>query len=262
MLDSSLRELLDLYVESWGPVDWSSLKNRTPLLPSPDIGRVILALALIEGDSQVMRRKLATTRADRNDVLLEFIAIWLAEEGEHSRALKHLARLFGTTSIDCDYRRPLRDLRAFVTWPVLHAARFLPGLTATYCTLGAIQESIALTTYNHVAALVDDVDCKEVLRRIAVQEAGHMRFYRHAARLLLSESRIAQLATSALIKQLWRPPGMDLLGPKVFSEIFAPLLSTRRYTDALASLDRTISQLPGLGNVKIISNYLQSTRFV
>jgi len=181
MNTTPLRELLDVYVRSWGPIDWSSLRNRTTLPRNPEFGRVLLALALIEGDSQVMRRKLSATHADRSAVLLEFIAIWLAEEGEHSRALKHMARLFGTTSLDCDRRRLTRDLRACITWPVLHAARLIPGLSATYCALGAMQESIALTTYHHLAALVDDEGCKEVLKRIAVQEAGHMRFYRHAA---------------------------------------------------------------------------------
>jgi len=209
-----------------------------------------------------MRQKLSITRADRNEELMEFIAIWLAEEGEHSRALRHMAKLLGTTSIACDRRRPLRDVRALVTFPFLHAGRFIPGLSATYCALGAIQEYIALSTYNHLAAHVHNSDCEQVLRRIAVQEAGHMRFYRNAAKIFLSESRTAQVSTSLLLRRLWRPPGMDLLGPEVFEKIFAPLLSDRQYRETLAFADHIIAGLPGMSDVRIMAKYLNSPRIL
>jgi rubrerythrin len=260
MINESLRPFLNEYVRFWGPIDWSALRNRDPLPQNPAMGRMLLALAQIEGDSQVIRRKLATTHADRNDALLEFIAIWLAEEGEHSRALRHMASLLGTTSVDYDRRCAWRDIRAFVTWPTLYAARLIPGLSATYCAVGAIQEHIALTTYNHLAAMIDDSECQNVLKRLARQECRHMRFYRHAAEIFLAESRCAQLYTSALIKRLWRPAGKDFLGSRVFEDIFAPLLSQRKYTDALASVDGVISRLPGLGDVRVMSRWLNSPK--
>lgn len=260
MINESLRPFLDQFVRSWGPVDWSALRNHNPLPQNPALGRMILALALIEGDSQVIRRKLATTQADRNDVLLEFIAIWLAEEGEHSRALRHMASLLGTTTVDFDSRCVWRDLRAFVTQPALYAARLIPGLSATYCAVGTIQEHIALTTYNHLGTMIEDSECRTVFKRLAIQECRHMRFYRHAAEIFLADSRSAQVSTAVLIKQLWRPAGMDFLGSRVFEDTFAPLLSQRNYTNALASVDDVISRLPGLGNVRVMSRWLNSPK--
>ena len=262
MNDTSLRQILDVYVRSWGPIDWSSLRNHEPIPSEAKFAPVILALALVEGDFEIIRRKLAATHTDRDEILQEFITIWVAEEGEHSRALKRMAQLFGATEMACDRHRTLRDWRAFVAWPILHLGRLVPGLSAAYCTLGAIQECIAITTYCYLADVIQDLECKQILKQIAVQEARHMRFYRNAAKILLSNSRIWQISTAILIRQLWRPPGMDLLGPRSFTKIFAPLLSDLRYTDALKAVDRVISDLPGLNNVKVMTKFLREVALV
>lgn len=260
MINDPLRPFFDQYAKSWGPVDWSALKTRNSMRENPTLGRMMLALALIEGDSKVIRRKLATTHADRNEVLLDFISIWLAEEGEHCRALTHLAKLLGTISIDYDERTIWRDIRAFVTTPALYIARVIPGMSATYCTLGTIQEHIALTTYNYLSTMIDDPDARTVLRRLAKQEVRHMRFYRQAAKLFLYESRSAQRFTKLLIERLWRPAGLDFLGSRVFESVFEPLLSQPKYTAALASVDDIINRLPGLGNLRVMSTWLESPK--
>jgi len=151
----------------------------------------------------------------------------LAEEGEHSRALRHLARSYGTSDLDIDARRWSRDVRAFFTWPSLYIGRSIPGLQAAYCTLGAMQELVALATYNHLAHLCADSSAASMLRAIAKQESRHMRFYRKAAEILLSASQAAQRATRILIGNLWRPPGMDLIGRGCYEDIFGPICVIR-----------------------------------
>ncbi|TCC32462.1 acyl-ACP desaturase [Kribbella sindirgiensis] len=253
--------MLDWYLSSWGPVDWTAVRQVSDLDADPELGRMLLALSMIEADSQVMRRKLAASGADRSPELLEFIAVWLAEEGEHSRALKHMARNYGTTDLAIDERRWSRDIRAFITWPSLYLGRRIPGLKAAYCTLGAMQELVALTTYNHLAQRCDTSPVSSALRAIAKQESRHMRFYRTAAEIFLGASPAAQRTTRVLIGKLWRPPGMDLIGKGWYEEIFGPILRDPQYTSALLRVDRIVSALPGIGSISVMREYLHTHEF-
>src|ERR1700681_1124338 len=92
---NELRQLVDSYSSTWGPVSWRSLKSSEFRAEDQSTGRMLYALALIEADSLTMRRRLSAIGADRVEELLEFITIWLAEEGEHSRALTQMARMYG-----------------------------------------------------------------------------------------------------------------------------------------------------------------------
>ena len=89
-----------------------------------------------------------------------------------------------------------------------------------------------------------------------------MRFYHHAAEIFLHGSPTAQRSTSMLIRRLWRPPGMDLLGPKSYADFFRPLLSAEKYVESLLAVDRIVSRLPGLGEISVMADYLRGTGFL
>jgi hypothetical protein len=259
--EHELDTLLNWYLRGWGPVDWRDLEEDKSAFSDHRMGYMLLALSEIEADSKTMRKKVAATGGDQVRHLQEFIIVWLAEEGEHGRALARLAARYGVTALPAaNWRKVTRDWRSTITWPSLYLSRSIPGMCAVYSTLGAMQELIALTTYNFLAKRLDEKSAT-VLRRIARQESRHMKFYRTAASVFLSNSTAAQRATRVLIDQLWRPPGMDLLGAGSFESIFEPLLTDPQYASALTAADRIASSLPGLGSVTVMQRYLNRNGF-
>ncbi len=222
---------------------------------------MLYALALIEADSLTMRRRISAIGADRVEELLEFITIWLAEEGEHSRALTQMARMHGFEPTSLATRKTTRDLRTLLTWPMLYVVRELRGICAAYCMLGAMQELIALTTYHHLASECEDPEIRAVLKAIARQESHHMRFYRRAAELFLRDSKAAQRNTRILIKRLWQPPGRDLLGTGNYEVIFGPLLTDSRYATRMLRVDQIVDGLPGLNGIRVAADYLDRHGF-
>ncbi len=258
---TELRELVDSYTSDWGPVAWRGLKSSEFRVADGSTGRMLYALALIEADSMTMRRRISAIGADRVEELLEFITIWLAEEGEHSRALTQMARMHGFELSSLATRKATRDLRTLATRPMLYVLRELRGICAAYCTLGAMQELIALTTYHHLASECESTEIGAVLKAIARQESHHMRFYRRAAELFLRDSRAAQRNTRILIQRLWQPPGLDLLGPGNYEVIFGPILGNSSYATRMLRVDQVASALPGLGDIRVAADYLDRNGF-
>lgn len=134
------------------------------------------------------------------------------------------------------------------------------ALEATYLTLGATQEFVALTTYRKAADLIDDPNAAVVLRRIAAQEGRHMHFYRKAALVFLDEPLNAYVA-SQLIGHLWRPPGIDLLGTTAWPNAFGPLLAYEDYRSRLLHMDQLLQQLPGFHGHHLMENFLMRHSF-
>jgi rubrerythrin len=258
---AELRELVDSYTSAWGPVAWRSLKSSEFRVEDQSSGRMLYALALIEADSMTMRRRISAIGADRVEELLEFITIWLAEEGEHSRALTQMARMHGFELSSLATRKPTRDLRTLLTWPMLYVVRELRGICAAYCTLGAMQELIALTTYHHLASECESTEIRSVLKAIARQESHHMRFYRRAAELFLRDSKAAQRNTRILIQRLWQPPGLDLLGSGDYEVIFGPILGDPTYATRMLRVDQIANGLPGLDGIRVAADYLDRHGF-
>ncbi|MFD6887435.1 acyl-ACP desaturase [Streptomyces sp. NPDC059957] len=221
-------------------------------------GRMLSALSLIEADSAVMRRKLAATRADRSNPIKQFNVLWLAEEAEHGRALQAASGMLRTRVAQPWTRPALRDLRSAATWPALYVSGWLvPHLEAVYCTLGSMQEYIALTTYRHIGKRVGDPALQELLECIARQEARHMRFYREAAKVLLEPPQ-ARWVTTALMARLWRPPGVDLLGRRVWLDVFGPLFTDGVYVRQLLRVDEILGNLTGHCGVRPMQRFIDS----
>ena len=129
-------------------------------------------------------------------------------------------------------------------------------MEATYLTLGAIQEYVALTTYRKLADLIDDPQAALVLRRIAAQEGRHLHFYRGAALVFLESPWHAYVA-SRILGRLWRPPGVDLLGIAVWLNAFGPLLADEDYRSHLLRLDPLVRRMPGFEDAQLMARFLE-----
>lgn len=255
-VDAALAKLLNQYLANWGPISWRQELESARLAADADLGRAVWALSAIETDSRVIYRKLHIANLDRRKVIHEFNISWLAEEAEHGRALRFLASKLGITATPPD-RSARASIRAALAWPSLATARFLgPALEATYLTLGAMQEFVALTTYRKIADLIGDPNAASVLRRIAAQEGRHMHFYRGGALLFLAVPWQAYVA-SQLIGRLWRPPGVDLLGITAWQSAFGPLLDQEDYRSRLLRLDDLLRQMPGFERSCLMQDFLR-----
>lgn len=241
--ESRIDALFDSYARSWGPISWREVCGKITARRDLEHGQMLCALSMIETDSAVMRRKLAATRADRSNPIKQFNVLWLAEEAEHGRALSAAAERLGVHLRTPEKRPMFRDVRSVTTWPALYVSgALIPHLDAAYCTLGSLQEYIALTTYRHIANRVGDAALDGLLRQIARQEGRHMRFYTEAAKVLLAEPS-ARWVTVALINRLWRPPGVDLLGSARWLKVFGPLFDDSEYVSKLLRVDEILGEL-------------------
>jgi hypothetical protein len=251
----ALDDVLDQYLIHWGPVSWRQELSVVALPPNVQLGRIVLALSAIETDSRQVYRKLHIANLDRRRAIQEFNISWLAEEVEHGRALRCLAEKLGVTDLP-PKRSSRKSMRAAIAWPALAASRvFGAPMEAAYLSMGVIQEHIALTTYRKVAELIGHPQAASVLRAIAAQEGRHMRFYHCAAQIFLDDPKCAFLVAS-LFRRFWRPPGVDLLGLRVWLTTFAPLLADDDYRDRLLKVDEIMRTLPGLSGTSYMLPFL------
>jgi hypothetical protein len=244
-----IQGVFDNYARSWGPVEWRDSVAAMRTTRNDTYASLLHALGAIETDSVVMRARLHASRADRADPVAAFNILWLAEEAEHGRALRAAADKLGTPRPPSLRGRGRRDARALLTWPALVAAGFaMPHLEATYCTLGTIQEYIALTTYRRIGELLGDPALDTLLKAIARQESHHMGFYRKTAEILLDRPRAPRIVRLT-IDRLWRAPGVDLLGFAQWVRTFGPLLRDETYRTRLLRADQLLADLAGPGRV-------------
>ena len=253
-IDSALDSLLDQYLKNWGPIEWRLELSRSSPKVDINLGRALLALSAIETDSRVIYRKLHMANLDKRRAIQTFNITWLAEEAEHGRALQCLAGKLGVC--DDPWTRSRITIRP-LEWPVLAMSRVLgASFEGAYLALGAIQEYVALTTYRKIADIIDDPPAALVLRRIAAQEGRHMHFYRGAALLFLEDPNCAYVA-SRILRKVWRPPGIDLLGLPAWLASFGPLLEYDDYRARLVRVDSLIRKMPGFEGTSFMAQFLE-----
>ena len=73
-----------------------------------------------------------------------------------------------------------------------------------------------------------------------------MRFYRGAAHSLIESTRHT-FSISAILKYLWRPAGVDLLGETAWFTAFADFLADDEYRARILRIDDLVKSMPGLG---------------
>ncbi len=246
-LEASFQSSFAKYLEGWGPISWSKQNISVPA--SPDLARVFWALSNIEDDSQIMRRKLHYAGIDKSAVIRDFNICWLAEEGEHARALGWMADQRGHASVgrmghgvrDRDSRSGLANLALF------GLRRGHMSLLAGYLVLGTVQEYVALSTYLCLAGMPETSKYEAtILQDIARQEGRHMRFYRSCAQSVLEAfPGVRGFVETALVK-FWRPPGVDLLGAGEWAAVFGPLLQDDWLAQRMLGVDALLAQQFGL----------------
>ncbi len=247
---------LATYLSSWGPIDWRADSQREAADVPAYIGGTLAALSAIETDSRVMYKKIRVAGVDRDPRIREFLFPWLAEEAEHGRALRALANVYGESNVLSSRRARRASFRNGAAWPTLAILRPLSRhLRAAYCVVGMMQEHIALSTYRHIADLLDGRAGSATLVEMSRQEGRHMRFYREASFDFL-RPRTSQIFARAAVVASWNPVGIDALGVERWWEAFGPLLAEPVFRKRLLALDRIVHELPGFSGLTLISDFL------
>jgi hypothetical protein len=243
------------FARRWGPIDWRDTVANTVITPDPAIARMLWALSNIENEAFYVRISLQHGGMDRLAPIEEFLAIWLAEESEHARALAELSHRYGRAPQRLRTTGSARR-RPFSTAALRATGRYRRGTLGAYLVVGAIQEHVAITTYRALADLVPEPPVRDVLAQIVRQEGRHMRFYLKSATTVLDRAPAAQRYTRAVLRRFWQPPGVALLGVTRWVAVFAPLLVQPQVPARLCRIEDIVAQVPGLGGLSLMQDFL------
>ena len=114
-------------------------------------------------------------------------------------------------------------------------------------------EQIIKTTENPVLRIIAE--------RIAKQERRHYAWYFNSARERLSDRKRSQKVTRTLLQAVWSPVGAGVKSKSEVSRLFSSLFSPSEMKPLASEIDQKISELPGLGGLKLLQNYLGKLDF-
>lgn len=231
-----------------------------------DVGRVELPAAAIdslvymrdvEGFTDSYIRGVAAHRTTLRDPLIgRFLSIWQSEEASHAEAVARYLDRYGDRR---GVAIPPQPLSPSAPPPVHERIVSHVGgpvgrlVVAAHMTWGASNELLTLNGYRLLAARCNDPVLGDLLSRIAAQEARHYSFYLLQAEWRLAASPVARSVLRRLLRGSWTPVGVGE-GYKTAAEFRCVLEYLGVGTDAqriIDRMDRRISALPGLGDLRI-----------
>lgn len=198
-----------------------------------------------------------TTLAD--PTIRKFLDRWRAEERGHTDALSRFLDAYaatGTTAIPPRQLPPPamvprhERLLATVGGPV-------GGLVAAaHMVWGAANELLTLQGYRLLAARCGHPLLRELLTRIAHQEARHFSFYVLQAEWRLATSATARRVLARVMQHRWTPVGVGdaYKSSDDFAAVYAYLAAGEDGRRVIDRMDRRFAALPGFGALRIYTN--------
>jgi len=195
-----------------------------------------------------------STHAD--PLLVAFLQAWRAEEAEHARAIDRFLHAYAERrGIDVPPVQapppavvPTSErLIVLVTRPVGHV------VTAAHMAWGAANELLTMNGYRLLAARAGNPVLRELLTRIAAQEARHYSFYVLQAEWRLARSPLARAVLPRMLRRAWTPVGVGdgYKRPSEFRRVLGYLSGGDAGVRAVRIMDATISALPGFDGLRI-----------
>jgi hypothetical protein len=253
-------------------IEWGDIPNHH--LSDGDV-MCIHYMMDIETHTVVYLRDLLATRAAHDPYVTGFLSCWVYEELWHGEAFSDFLRAYGievpaepklpdgTTPMPT---RPNRVKRFRERMGVGHQLFLLPTLfgslvmrdfVALHMTWGAINELTTLSGYHQLMRRSSHPVLHDMLRRIVQDERRHFAFYRAQAKARLSANPRAARIVRALLRAFWTPVGA---GVKSEEEVDALALylfgDSSEGLEGAREIDRTIADIPGLGGLTLIEDYL------
>lgn len=223
---------------------------------SPIEARILRYMADTETHTILYLRDLLAGHTCHDPELTSFLAVWVYEELWHGRAIDRMltaagypppANTYRNVSQGVSLREPLEAMAShLVAWAT-------PRFAAVHMAWGAINELTAAAAYRLLARTTDNAALKVLLGRIGKQERKHYAFYASQAEKRLTGDVWAQRLCRATLRGVWTPVGAGL-GPKENLAFVAHhLFDNPEGIQALADVDRTVANLPGLERFDLVS---------
>jgi hypothetical protein len=201
-------------------------------------------------------RDLLVTRAHRDPEITTFLTLWAYEELWHGEAIGRVLDAHGEPAgrLRVAATRARHRIAAAVS---PHAAALTSAMTrhftAVHMTWGAVNEWTTQAGYARLAARADHPVLSRLLTHITRQEGRHIDFYASQAAHRLEDSRAAQRLTRLALVRLWGPVGSSVMPPSEVRHLVRHLFEDADGRMIGARVDRRIDQLPGLGDLRLIT---------
>src|SRR6185436_17005121 len=122
---------------------------------------------------------------------------------------------------------------------------------ALHMTWGAANELSTLTSYHRLIANTEHPELVNLLNAIIKDERRHFAFYRAQARLRLARSAVARQVTRWAMDHLWAIVGTGVRPQAETDFVVIALSGDGDGREAAFDMDRTIGELPGMGECEI-----------
>jgi hypothetical protein len=222
-----------------------------------DVVDALIYMRDVEGFTDRDLVGLTAHRTTLGDPLIgRFLKVWRREEAGHAAAID---RFLSTYASAREMPMPPRQLAPPPTAPRWERLVAVVGgpvgavVAAAHMAWGAANELLTLSGYRLLADRCDDEVLRELLRRIAAQEARHYSFYLLQAEWRLAASTLARSALRRVLARAWTPVGVGdgYKRPEEFGRVLAYLGAGDEGRRAIDRMDRRFSVLPGFGGLRI-----------
>ncbi len=229
-----------------------NLDVRDPIELARRLGSTFAYFGRVEGEVARNTEELRILLPHAGEATRRFYPVWQAQELPHGLVFEALQKRIGLDPDPPDLKNISLAIRLgglLDRVPGLH-----PPLLLTYLSTGAMHEQLTATGYRLLADRLEEMGenglVETAIKPILAQEAGHLRYYRMAARHESDKLAPWQVAVARLLKiKQYAPVGA---GPqdrnRAFGQAAQPLLEGENL-DALANPVQVIAEeLLGYGD--------------
>ena len=213
----------------------------------------------IETHTVIYLSELLVSKACMDPVITSFLSCWVYEEMYHGEAFVRFLREYGIPVSD-DRPRQVRLGEGFkrvnAVMAIMFGSYLVPFFPALYLTVGAVNELTTLTGYRQLQKRAGHPVLNEILERIIKQERTHFAFYRSQAERFLRASSAARGATRWFLQKRFRAVGEGVKTVDDVNGLALALFDGADGREAVRSIDRQVSTLPGLRDTNVMERVL------
>jgi rubrerythrin len=265
---------LDKYLRASRKVDlsdlaWEDIRNH-PV--SVEEARCLAYMMDIESHTVIFLRDLLATKVAFEPDITAFLSCWVYEELWHGEAFSRFLGEAGFATAPDDERSkwddPYPSKVGRNTWirrkmgakgyaahvATLFGSALIKDFPALHMTWGAVNEFSTLTGYHRLIAKTQHPVMIDLLERVIKDERRHYAFYRNQAVLRLGRDSKARRVVRWAMEHLWAPVGTGVRPQAETDFVVAYLMGDADGRATARSMDRTISEIPGLEGTSLVSD--------
>jgi rubrerythrin len=249
---------LDKFASHAGRIEWAPSDFEGAVV-SPHVLQAIVAASQLERETEIELAKARRAGLLTEWDLATFFPMWIAEEAEHSRALRCIAEQQGAREYSVEVRRNLQErFRHQFATAGAFLSRLFPSNDVLFLGVGAGAEHMTRTLYRRMAQQVEHDGLKRFLFHVAAQEGRHLSFFMDAAVSRSPSSELERTILRRALTRAWKPVGMDRIGSEKWIDIFWPLIDDAQTQEELRRMDQILDSIPLFTGLRLMDRFLES----